>query len=291
MGSAGHGEFPEGTNIQFLEAGKNAGSSPQADLMERADKNCDLLILGQTLTSDTGNSGAGGGSLALGKVHQGVRDQIIQSAANFAARVLNQQLIPAILLENYGDAEEAPYFCPEPETQKDLTATATMIKTAVETGFKVPAKWAHSELNIPLPQAGEEIIERAAPTPGTTVVPPASSETGSGMNGNGMGTEAESKTEDAAELEASRAAIAPNLSDAERNFIASVAEKRDAALALLARIVDIKDDSAMIAALKQFYAEMPALTAIITADVTRQQRALEQITAPALADGLQGKKP
>lgn len=163
MGSSGHGEFPEGTNLQFLEAGKNAGSSPQADLLERADKNCDLLILGQTLTSDVGASGAGGGSLALGKVHAGVREQFIQAAANFAARVINQQLIPAILLENYGDADEAPYFTPEPETQKDLTATATMIKTAVETGFKVPAKWAHAELNIPLPQAGEEIIEKAAP--------------------------------------------------------------------------------------------------------------------------------
>ena len=67
MGSNGWAAFPEGTTIELKEASAKGNESPQADILERADKNCDLLILGQTLTSDTGGSGSGGGSLALGK--------------------------------------------------------------------------------------------------------------------------------------------------------------------------------------------------------------------------------
>lgn len=275
MGSSGRAAFPEGTNLNFLEAGKNAGSSPQADLLERADKACDLLILGQTLTSDVGESG--GGSLALGKVHGGVRSQVIQSAANFVARVLNEQLVPAILRENYGDAEEAPYFCPAPRTEKDLKAVAEIIASAVSTGLEVPTKWAHAELNIPLSQPGEEVIERAAPA-----APPTNNNPS--PNPDGMETE----TETAAELEARRTKLQA-VSAAEKQFLESVAAKKDAALTLLARISEVKDDEAMLNALNNFYRELPALTALITADVTRQQRALERITAPALAAGLEGK--
>ena len=275
MGSNGYGAFPEGTNLNFLEAGKAAGQSPQADLIERADKNCDLLILGQTLTSDTGDSGAGGGSLALGKVHAGVRDQIIQSAANFVARVLNQQLIPAILKENFGDTDEAPYFCPEPQTQKDLNQTATLIQSAVSAGLAVPKKWAHAELNIPLPQAGEEIIERAAPQPAPF----------GGASGPASQTDPKSKDEDGSgeELKAARA-LTPD-----EQFIASIEAKVDPVLSLINRIADIKDDAMMAATLKQFIAESGTIQALITADVTRQQRALEVITANSLKQGLESK--
>ena len=63
-------------------------------MLDRADKQCDLLVLGQTLTTDTGGMGAGGGSRALGQVHADVRAGIIDAAAKFAAGVIEQQIIP-----------------------------------------------------------------------------------------------------------------------------------------------------------------------------------------------------
>lgn len=278
MGSSGRGAFPEGTNLNFLDSGKAAGTSPQDGLLDRADKACDLLILGQTLTSDVG--AGGGGSLALGKVHKGVREQIIQSAANFVARVFNQQLVPAILKENFGDADEAPYFCPEFESEKDLQATATLIKGAVDAGLNVPRKWAHSELNIPLPQAGEEILERAQP-PAPLVTPPPG---GSTQPPKGSVPAEQDETA----LEARAALRAADLSPEEK-FILSVGEKQDVVVKLITRITDIKDDVAMMATLKQFLAEAETIKALVTADVTRQQRALEVITAAALKKGLEEK--
>ena len=271
MGSSGRASFPEGTNLQFLEGGKNAGTSPQDGLLDRADKACDLLLLRQTLTTDAPTEG---GTQALGRVHKSVRDRVIQSWANFAARVLNQQLIPAILKENFGEADEAPYFMPEFETQKDLKATAELIKAAVDTGLKVSKKWAHAELNIPLPQEGEEVIERQAPAP---VVPPGATPT------HGQTPKPAAEDEDETELEASDALTA------EQRFALSVAEKTDPVLGLLNRIANIKDDSAMLTAMNQLYREMPALTQLVAADVTRQQRALETLNAAALKKGLQGK--
>jgi phage gp29-like protein len=280
MGSNGYGAFPEGTSLEFLEGGKNSGASPQDGLLDRADKACDLLILRQTLTTDAPTQG---GTQALGRVHKGVRDQVIQSWANFAARVLNTQLIPAILRENFGEIDEAPYFCPEFETEKDLKATAELIKSAVDTGLEVPKKWAHSELKIPLPQKGEEIIERAAAPNPNEQQPNNPPNHQGGPQANQSATRAAEDNADA--LEASEALTL------EQRYVLSVAEKTDPVLGLINRIANIKDDTAMLAALQNLYREMPALTALVTADVTRQQRALEQITAPALVAGLQGKQP
>lgn len=161
MGSAAWAAFPEGTNLELKETSKGGGATPQADLIERADKNCDLLILGQTLTSDTGGMGSGGGSLALGRVHQGVKAEIIQQAADFAASVINRQLIPAILRQNYGDDSECPEFRPEPQTVKDELANANRDSVLLGAGVSMPKEWFYKRHDIPLPSEGEEVIGKA----------------------------------------------------------------------------------------------------------------------------------
>lgn len=167
MGSAGWAAFPEGTQLEFKEAGKAGDASPQGDMLDRADKQCDLLVLGQTLTSDVGNSG----SRALGDVHMSVRGDIIESSTKFAAEIINRQLIPAILRLNYGDTEEAPEICAEPDKIEDQTANATRDKTLIEAGVQIPKKWFYKRHDIPLPQEGEKTIGGL-----TAVLPPTGSE-------------------------------------------------------------------------------------------------------------------
>ena len=72
-------------------------------------------------------------------------------------------------------------------------------------------------------------------------------------------------------------------------FYTALADKVDPVGRLLARLTEIKDDAAMVAAFQQFLAHADKLTALVTADVERLTNALEQITAPALAKGLAGK--
>jgi len=158
MGSAGWAMFPEGTTLELKEASKSGDALPQAHMIDRADKQCDLLLLRQTLTSDVGDSG----SRALGEVHERGRDNEVSGAAMFAADVL-QQLVESVLILNYGDPEDAPRFCPEPRQKEDTKANSEIIQAAVNMGVKVPLKWAHKKLGIPLPQADEAVLEAPAP--------------------------------------------------------------------------------------------------------------------------------
>jgi phage gp29-like protein len=165
MGSAGWAAFPTGTTLELKDTGKTGDNSPQADLLDRADKNCDLLILGQTLTSDTGGMGSGSGSMALGKVHSGVRSEVIEGVAGFAATVLNQQLVPAILRQNYGNEEQPPEFRPESEKEIDQKANADRDAVLIAAGVEMPKQWFYKRHDIPLPTEGEEIIGKPEPEP------------------------------------------------------------------------------------------------------------------------------
>ena len=167
MGSSAWGAFPAGTSIELKESQKSAGQSPQDSLLDRADKQVDLLILGQTLTTDVGSSG----SRALGGVHMSVLDEIKCAAAGWAAMVLNQQLVSAICRANWGTDMDAPELCPKPSEQRDLAADAARLKTLREAGLRIPTKWAHESQGIPIPEEGEETLGDAEPSVPDNVPP------------------------------------------------------------------------------------------------------------------------
>lgn len=169
LGSAGWAAFPEGTSLQLLEGQKTAGTSPQEAIQDRADKYCDLLILGQTLTSDPADRG----TQALGTVHERIRADVIQAAADWLASILNQQLIQAILELNYGDADNAPELRAEPVRQKDYLAQAQRDQILLSAGIELPKAWFYERHDIPLPGSDEEVIRRNTPE---TLGPPLSGE-------------------------------------------------------------------------------------------------------------------
>lgn len=224
MGSAAWAAFPEGTTIQLLEAVKASAEGPQERLINAVDRICDILVLGQTLTTDVGNSG----SRALGNVHANVLSDREQAVCRFAARVLNSQLIPAWSRLNFGDDAECPYLVPDIEEEEDTKALAEMFKTAGEAGVRVPIQFAHDKLGIPLPKDGEAVLE---PRGGAAEPAAASKEPGAGSEEQGARSKepgAES-TEAAASLPAPRSpllAAAPAAPDpaAQRKLAVAVAE-------------------------------------------------------------------
>lgn len=164
MGSAAWGAFPTGTTLDLKEPMKTGTDNPQITILDRADKNCDLLILGQSGTTEISGPGKTGGSNAANEVLAGVEWKFVKAAADFAAGVLNRQLIPAILRLNYNqDATDAPWFSPHLEEQDDEKANAERDEILMRSGVAMPKKWFYGRHNIPLPQAGEEVI--AAPSP------------------------------------------------------------------------------------------------------------------------------
>lgn len=167
MGSAAWAAFPAGTTLELKEAVKSGQDNPQKLFLDLFDKIVDLLILGQTLTSDTGNSGAGGGSLALGKVHAGVLTDRKRALINWTVKLLNTQFIPAFCRLNFSDTRECPYFIGGGEEEEDAKTTADTFKVVLDAGAPIPKRHFYDKLGIPEPKDGDPVIEgRSAPAPG-----------------------------------------------------------------------------------------------------------------------------
>lgn len=153
MGAAAWGAFPKGTDINILSNGIVPGvagpTDPNERLMIIADKACDLLFLGQTLTSDTP---ASGGTQALGRVHREVELDLFEGYANHVAEVLNHQLIPSIIQLNYGDREELPYIEVEiPRLARDKEIVERDKLLFVDMALPVSRQWLYERHKVPAP--------------------------------------------------------------------------------------------------------------------------------------------
>lgn len=168
MGSAAWGAGPEGSKVEFIEAkSTGSGNNPQERVLDRADTACDLLVLGQTLTTSQGERG----SQALGEVHASVRADVIDAAASWLAEVLNEQLVPSIAAQNYGDPGEEgrlPWYEPTRKMMRDQKVLAETIRILKEAGLRIPIEWIYESMDIPRPEAADEVLgETAAPTSGS----------------------------------------------------------------------------------------------------------------------------
>ena len=160
IGSAGWGAFPSGTKIEFLDASKSATALPQRDLIEMADTQCDTFILGQTLTTDVGDSG----SRALGDVHQEVRNDVIAGVSEFVSDIINEQLVPSVISLNYGDAQDLPKIKAAFEKRKDEQAMAARDKVLFsELGLPVEKSWLYERHGVPMPDQDSEDLFQPGP--------------------------------------------------------------------------------------------------------------------------------
>ncbi len=147
--------------VDIANAPASGASLPQRELLSLAESQCHKLILGQTLTSDTSQHG---GSLAQAKVHAGVHAEVVKKRAAFVADVLNNQLIPAIVLLNYGTLN-----VPMPELvfklpQEGVTLERVQVlKTALEIkGMRIKKSEAYEFMGFAQPAEGDDVFEAAS---------------------------------------------------------------------------------------------------------------------------------
>jgi len=276
MGSNAWAAFPAGTTIEWKEATTHGENSPQGDLLDRAEKQMDLLILGQTLTSDTGGSGGGGGSLALGKVHEGVKGEIVQAAGNWAATVLNTQLIPSILRLNFNDDSEAPEFRPRPKTEEDAKANADRDAVLLPM-MPMPKAWFYKRHAVPLPEDGEETIG-GVPPPAEDPQPTDSDEADDDA--------ADGDTEDQ-ELKAREAGLDDPALEASgtEHYAAAVASDMEHVRMLVAGLQEIGDDRVLAQRALEVADEIDRLKADIL-KLPASARALAEVQVAAFFNGL-----
>lgn len=149
----------EGTVLN-IHPGTSLGSeNPQRYLAEMADKQCQLLLLGQTLTSDTPDNG---GSRAQGEVHMAVRNDRIQGVARWVASDPLQQIARAILLVNYGEQgeNEVPLIEPDFSTPLSVMEQAQYINLIGNSSLPILAEEAYSRVGLTMPEVGDKVVVR-----------------------------------------------------------------------------------------------------------------------------------
>lgn len=166
MGSAGWGAFPQGTEMNLISADAKGVNDPNERLMAIADRACDIMLLGQTLTTDVGDSG----SRAVADVHRDVELDKREAYARFVARMINNQLIPSLVELNYGNRDELPFMEPKISRPKNEKEMAERDKVLVfDMGLPVSKKWLYERHNIPIPAEDDDLFEpnSGAPAPVT----------------------------------------------------------------------------------------------------------------------------
>ncbi|MDR3352146.1 MAG: DUF935 domain-containing protein [Zoogloeaceae bacterium] len=149
--------FPDNMQIEFPEVAAARGENGLwLNLIEYFDRQISKLVLGQTLTADTGKNG--GGSFSLGQVHNEVRLDILADDAERLAETINTQLIPILVSLNFGDVETLPTFTIPVEEPEDQVALIGIVEKAVKMGQPVGREWFSRKFNIPLPEEGEEVL-------------------------------------------------------------------------------------------------------------------------------------
>jgi len=104
-------------------------------------------------------STTGVGSQALGRVHDGVRLDLIKADVRQLAATLNAQLIRPLIDLNFGPQQAYPYFKIELPDTTDRELETKILKGLVDAGYtRIPLWWIRDKFSLPEP---EEVPEAA----------------------------------------------------------------------------------------------------------------------------------
>jgi phage gp29-like protein len=146
LGTDAAAVISDSTVIELLESsGKGASADIYKELADFCDRAISKSVLGQTLTTEQS-----GGTYATAKVHQTVRQDILEADSKALARTINTQLIRPLVRFNFGPQAPLPQLRFNHEAPEDLAALAQTYKTLTEMGISIPADFVQERFGIPV---------------------------------------------------------------------------------------------------------------------------------------------
>lgn len=155
MGSAAYAIMQNGEDIKFLETAKGDAYQVYDKLVERCNSELSKLILGQTLTSDTGTSG----TRAQGEVHENVLNAITKADILFANHIVNDKILP--LLTTHGENFEGYVF--EFIQPKSITELDWKIDSGLLQSFDIDEAYFVEKYSVPIVKK-KEVVKKADST-------------------------------------------------------------------------------------------------------------------------------
>jgi phage gp29-like protein len=154
--------IPKKFLLEVHEMVRSIGSSHKEFVDDYCKSEIAQTILGQTLTT---RGSDGGGSRALGQVHQGVQDDRVETDARALMAAVNAKggLVDNLVFYNFGAGKRRPEFIIEYVTPEDANSKAERfgtIKTKI--GIELSKKQVREELELDEPIDEEDTL--GAPT-------------------------------------------------------------------------------------------------------------------------------
>jgi len=155
MSTAFMAALEEGTSLKLIESKLATGGQNIFErLVKEAGDEMTLAILGQLLSS----GGAEGGSYALGRVHNLVRQDLAEEDARRLVATVQKQIIRPLVYGRHGANAPQPRFTIMMKRAEDLVQLALTIQRLVNAGARVPVEWVNRKYGIRIPAKGEPIL-------------------------------------------------------------------------------------------------------------------------------------
>ncbi len=157
--ASGSGTHAETVDLQLKWPEGGAGGSGKAahgELFDRMGAEMSKAVIGQTLTTEQGSRG----SQSLGKVHNDVRNDILEFDAKHIAAVITRDLIRPLIELNFGPGAPVPEFRFITRDSADMKSFAEAVEKLAGPTVKmrIGAEWARDEMGIPEPEDDDELL-------------------------------------------------------------------------------------------------------------------------------------
>lgn len=148
---------PEEMGIEFPgELVAQGRSELYMDLIKYIDSQISIAVLGQTLTTEAGNTG----SYALGQVHNLVRSDIERSDARQLAATLHRDLVIPIVALNHGPRKRYPAVSIRREEDGiGADILSQVLERLVPLGLRVGVSDVRARLGLAAPDDADDVLE------------------------------------------------------------------------------------------------------------------------------------
>ena len=162
LGSDAAAMVPESMLLEFAEikGGSASGNAaPHRGLLDYIDALISKAVLGQTLTTEVGDSG----SRALGDVHDEVRADIERSDAFALSQTLTRDIARPLVALNRGERRRYPRIVLGREETIDIARVSDAYAKLSPLGLATKASQWYEILGLEAPEEGDDVIGGRAP--------------------------------------------------------------------------------------------------------------------------------
>jgi len=148
LGSDAAAVISDDTTVEFIQSAISGSHSLFMDTVEFFNRLKSKRVLGQTLTTESGH--AGGGSHALGKVHEQVRQDIVAYDCKALDETLSHDFIRPLVDYNFGPQSRYPRIVTRLAHPGETDEKLAQLKAVLDMGAKAPARLVTEITGVPI---------------------------------------------------------------------------------------------------------------------------------------------